>query len=157
MSMPERAASTIPATVLLIAVTIALAVGLAAASGEVHAMGDAACQHQPTAVAFAVDGPQLRLTHLAGPPIALTDAVATITVDGTPLRHQPPLPFFAARGFRAAPTGAFNSGSDGILTVGAQATLQIAATNHPLPPPGARVRLLLRADGCTLVDVAGRS
>jgi flagellin-like protein len=155
--MPERGASTVPATVLLIAVTIALAGGLAAASGQVHALGDAACTDAPVAVALAVDGPQLRLTHLAGPPIPLADTVATITVDGRPLRYQPPLPFFAARGFHAAPTGAFNSGSDGILSVGSQARLRIAGTNDPLPQRGATVRLVLRADGCTVLDVAGRS
>jgi len=155
--MAQRAVSTVPATVLLIVVTVVVAVGLAGASGHVHAMGQAPCVDTPVAVALAVDGTQLRLTHLAGPPVPLTDAVATISVGGRPLRHQPPLPFFAARGFRAAPTGAFNSGSDGVLSVGSQASLRIAATNDPVPHRGTSVRFVLRADGCTIFDVAGRS
>lgn len=155
--MSERAASAIPATVLLIMMTVALGVGLAVASGPVHAMGADACHDGPIAVALTVDGSQLQLTHLAGPSVDLAAVDATIMVDGTPLRHQPPLPFFAARGFRAAPTGAFNSGSDGVLSVREQATLQIARTNAPVPHPPADVRLVLRAHGCTIVDVAGRS
>jgi FlaG/FlaF family flagellin (archaellin) len=155
--MTERAVSTIPAIVLLTLLTIALGVGIAATSQQVHAAGHDPCQATPIAVGFTVDGPVLRVTHLAGPPLSLDNATTTITVDGDPLRHQPPLPFFAARGFQAAPTGAFNSGSDGTFSVGEDASMQIAQTNHPWPDRGSAVRLMIRSHGCTTIDVSARS
>ena len=155
--MRERAASSIPATVLLILLTLALGMGIAAGSQQVHAAGNDPCRAPPIAVAFAVDGPVLHLRHLAGTPLALDDATVTITIDDEPLRHQPPLPFFAARGFQSAPTGAFNSGSDGTLSVGDDASMQIAQTNHPWPERGSSVRLTVRSRGCTRIDVSAHS
>ena len=155
--MTERAASTIPATVLLILLTLTLGVGIAATSQQVHAAGNEPCQATPIAVAFTADGPVLHVTHLAGPPLSLDNATTTITVDGEPLRYQPPLPFFAARGFQAAPTGPFNSGSDGMFSVGEHASMRIAQTNHPRPDRGSAVRLVVRTRGCTNIDVSARS
>jgi hypothetical protein len=49
------------------------------------------------------------------------------------------VPFFAARGFRAGPTGPFNAAADPGWTAGEAASLRLASTNAPGISPGDRV------------------
>ena len=100
----------------------------------------------PTAagITLAVDGDRLRLTHRAGDPVDVRRLDVIVRVDGTPLRHQPPVPFFSARGFRPGPTGPFNAAADPRWEAGERASVRLASTNRPRVVAGARVTVELR-------------
>ena len=76
-----------------------------------------------------------------------------VRVDGAPLRHQPPVPFFSARGFRPGPTGPFNAAADPTWAVGERASIRLASTNRPRVRAGARVTVTLRYDGQQLATL----
>jgi len=91
------------------------------------------------ALSLDADGRQIAITHHGGDPLDVRKLTVRVEVDGTPLAHQPPVPFFAARGFRGGPTGPFNSAADPLWTPGETASVRVAATNDPTPSAGARV------------------
>ncbi|WP_435067524.1 type IV pilin [Haloplanus sp. C73] len=142
--MATRALTSGPA--LAIAVVIAIAV--AATSLAVTPAAP------PTlAATLAVDGDRLTFTHRAGDAVDARRLDVTVRVDGTPLRHQPPVPFFAARGYHSGPTGPFNARANTTWGVGESASLRVAATNRPAIAPGARVTVVLEHDGRHLTTV----
>jgi hypothetical protein len=96
------------------------------------------------AASLAVDGDRVVLTHRAGEPIDVRHLEVRVRVDGDPLAHQPPVPFFSARGFHAGPRGPFNVGADPIWTPGERAAFRVASTNRPPIVAGARVTVELR-------------
>jgi FlaG/FlaF family flagellin (archaellin) len=115
--------------VLLLALTVVLAT---VAAGAVLAVGDAPDGSPPRAsLSLAVDGGTLSLTHHGGDTLVVDRLRLVVRVDGEPLAHQPPVPFFSARGFDAGPTGPFNSATDPQWTAGETATLRVAGTNRP--------------------------
>lgn len=140
----QRASS--PAVGILLISTLTV---LAAASvGMV--VTTAPSEPPPTAtIDLSVDATadQLTFTHRHGDPIDLSDTTVTVSVNGEPLAKQPPVPFFAARGFESGPTGPFNSASDTTWRAGETATLQIASTNQPPVTTGDRITV--RLDGET--------
>jgi hypothetical protein len=109
------------------------------------------------AVSLTVSGDTLAFVHRGGPALRVAALRLVVTVDGTPLRHQPPIPFFAARGFRAGPTGPFNRGGDGRWTPGERASLTVASTNRPAVTPGATVTVRFVADGRTVATATARA
>jgi hypothetical protein len=128
----------------------AIGVGIAVVLGvAVVTVGLGALPSGPTAAAvtLAVDGDRLLLTHRAGDPVDVRRLDVTVRVDGTPLRHQPPVPFFSARGFRPGPTGPFNAAADPRWTPGERASVRLASTNRPRIAAGARVTVELRYGG----------
>jgi hypothetical protein len=102
---------------------------------------------------LAVDGDRLVLTHRAGEPVDVRRLDVTVRVDGDPLRHQPPVPFFSAQGFRPGPTGPFNAAADPTWEVGERASVRLASTNHPRISAGVRVTVTLRYDGRRLATL----
>jgi hypothetical protein len=74
---------------------------------------------------------RITFTHDGGSALAVQALTIRIRIDGTGLAHQPPVPFFAAEGFRAGPTGPFNVASDDRWTRGERASLRLARTNSP--------------------------
>lgn len=88
---------------------------------------------------------RVALAHEGGDQLAMADVRIRVSVDGVPLSHQPPVPFFVARGFRAGPTGPFNVASDGVWTAGETASFSVASTNEPPIVPGATVRVRIYA------------
>jgi hypothetical protein len=80
-----------------------------------------------------------------------------VTVAGTPLRHQPPVRFFAARGFRAGPTGPFNAAADPAWTAGETASLRLASTNAPGIDPDDRVVVRVLVDGRRVATLSERA
>ena len=74
-------------------------------------------------------------------------ASVRVAVDGEPLTHQPPVPFFAARGFHGGPTGPFNVAADPSWTVGETASLRVAATNSPELRVGTTLTVRVLVDG----------
>lgn len=141
----DRAATPVVAVVLLVGLTVAVAsvVGGAAlglAAGVQHDVAPA------VSLDLSVKGDRLVFTHEAGHALDVHDLRLRISVDGTPLAHQPSLPFFAARGFQSGPTGAFNAATDQTWSVGETASLGVAGTNRPRIEPGATIEVQVYAD-----------
>ncbi|AZH24451.1 type IV pilin [Haloplanus aerogenes] len=147
MADRDRAVTTGPpvaAVVVLVLGTTVAAVGLGALPTAPVTAG----------VTLAVDGDRLVLAHRAGDPLDVRRLDVVVRVDGDPLRHQPPVPFFAARGFRSGPTGPFNPATEPTWNVGERASLQVASTNYPPLVAGARVTVELRYGGRRLVTLS---
>jgi FlaG/FlaF family flagellin (archaellin) len=86
---------------------------------------------------------QITIHHDGGDPISSGAIDLRITVDGEPLGHQPPVPFFAAEGFVSGPTGPINPAGSDEWTAGSTATLQVATTNEPQITAGATVKITI--------------
>jgi len=133
-----RAVSAVVGVPLLVGVTVVLA-----AVVGVMALGFTPPEASEPAVLSAeatADG-RIVVSHRSGPAIDLTEASVVIEVDGEPLDHQPPAPFFSATGFAPGPTGAFNSAGDTVLEPGERAGLEVAGTNDPALAEGVTVQV----------------
>lgn len=140
--MAARAASSVVGVVLLTAVTV-----VAAAAVGATVVVDP-LEPAPTAsfdVAADASG-EISVTHHGGDPVDPDDLRLRVRVDGRPLAEQPPVPFFAARGFESGPTGPSNSATDGEWRAGETASLRVAGTNDPAVTAGATVELRLYVD-----------
>ncbi|WP_248897975.1 type IV pilin [Haloplanus halobius] len=104
-----------------------------------------------TAATLAVDGDRIVLTHRAGDAVGVRRLDVVVRVGGESLAHQPPVPFFSARGFRPGPTGPFNAAADPIWDPGERASIRVASTNRPSLRAGANVTVELRYDGRRLL------
>ncbi|MFB6108019.1 MAG: hypothetical protein ABEJ82_04145 [Haloplanus sp.] len=147
-AVSNRATLTAGSVVVLV---LAVAVGTA-----VVGVGLGAMPSDPTvaALSLSVDGDRLAVTHRAGEPLDVRRLDVTVRVDGTPLAHQPPIPFFSARGFDSGPTGPFNARADPTWTAGERATLRLASTNRPDLHAGAHVVVDVRRDGRLLARLS---
>jgi FlaG/FlaF family flagellin (archaellin) len=96
---------------------------------------------------------RIEVTHRSGPAIDLTEVSVRIEVDGEPLDHQPPVPFFSATGFAPGPTGAFNEAGETTLRAGDRASLEVAGTNDPTLTEGATVRIRFVREGTPVAAV----
>ncbi len=121
---------------------MAVTVGLAAVVGGA-VLTDAAPTAPPPVAQLdcRVDAGTDRLacTHGGGDRLDVRELRVHVTVGGEPLTHQPPVPFFAARGFHAGPTGPFNSAADPHWSAGETAAVRLAGTNRPGLTPDSRV------------------
>ncbi len=90
---------------------------------------------------------ELSITHRGGESLDLTEIQILVEIDGTGLAHQPPVPFFAARGFESGPAGPFNSASDDIWRPGETGTLELASTNEPTLTSESTVTVRILTDG----------
>jgi FlaG/FlaF family flagellin (archaellin) len=139
----RRATSPVVGVALLVLVTAMLAAAVGTA-----ALGTVPAEPPPqTGLSLSVEGDRLRVVHRAGDTLDVRDLEVRLAVNGTPLSHQPPVPFFAATGFEPGPTGPFNSASDPEWEVGEVATLTVAGTNRPDIEPGATVRVTVVSGG----------
>jgi FlaG/FlaF family flagellin (archaellin) len=140
--MAGRGVSAVVGVVLLVGVTVAGAATLFAAAPSVPAT-------VPTAdLALSVEpGPdRIALTHRGGDTLDPEALDVTVRVGGEALAHQPPVPFFAATGFRSGPTGPFNTASDGNWRAGTTASFRLASTNGPGIDPGDSVAVVVRTE-----------
>jgi len=129
--------------VLLLAITVVLAGGVAAA-----ALGPSTTTVPPSAVlSLSATDDRIAVRHRGGDPIDVAAVTVRVSVDGEPLDEQPPVPFFSAAGFRPGPTGPFNAASDDTWRVGETATFRVADTNDPTLEPGRTVTVRITADG----------
>lgn len=128
---------------------VAIAMILAAVSGAVllELTTQPAALERTTFDLFVHSDGTIVLTHGGGAPIDVREISVNVTVDGQPLSHQPPVPFFATTGFRGGPTGAFNPAADSRWRVGEQASFRVASTNAPPIRDGVRVRVQITLDG----------
>jgi FlaG/FlaF family flagellin (archaellin) len=127
--------------VLAVVLLVGLTVAAAALLGTV-ALGQATALDEPAPRAsFSVDavGDRISLVHERGDPVAVGPLRIELAVDGSSLRHQPPVPFFAAKGFRGGPSGPFNPRADGEWTAGETASFRVAGTNDPDLTAGAEL------------------
>jgi len=131
------------AAVLLVAVTVVAAAGVAAFLPSLP--GDPP-ERRGLAAEATGDG-TVALTLLSGPPVDPNALDVRVEVDGVALARQPPVPFFSASGFYSGPTGAFNHASDTDWVVGETVTFRIAPTNEPVPTAGDAVRIELTVRG----------
>jgi hypothetical protein len=135
--------------VLLVAVAALLAVVTGGLLADTAPHGVS----RPTALEVSVTDQTVRLTHRGGPAVDVRDLRVVVWVAGTRLTDQPPVPFFAADGFRGGPTGPFNAAADPRWGVGERATFRVAETNHPTPAPGDRLRVAVFRDDRRVASV----
>lgn len=142
--------STVVGVVLLVGVTVVLAavVGVMALGFSPSGVSE------PVALsADATADGRIEVSHRGGAAIDVTEVSVLIEVDGEPLDHQPPVPFFSATGFAPGPTGAFNDAGDTVLESGERASLEVAGTNDPTFSEGATVRIRFVRDGTGIAVV----
>lgn len=145
-----RATSSVVAVVLLALVAVA---GVAAVSAT---LPDAPAEPPPlTDLSLEADGTEDTLTirHVAGDDLDVADLSIRVRVDGDPLAHQPPVPFFAARGFVSGPTGPLNHAGGTTWQAGQTGTLHIASTNSPRPDPGDPISVTVATDHSVVADL----
>lgn len=141
-----RAVSSALGVLLLTALTLVLA---AIAGVAVVSTAPPADVPEPIVLSASVDAGErlIVLVHEGGPTIDVGEIEVRISVDGTPLEHQPPVPFPGATGFDGAPTGPFNVATDPDWELGERAGLRLAPSNDRGLSPGATVRVeLYRGD-----------
>jgi hypothetical protein len=140
----DRAVAPALATALLLAVTVVLGSTLA-----VLAVG-APTVPSPSASFSAVADPsndRIVVEHRGGDVLDVREIRLRVTVDDEPLVAQPPVPFFAADGFRGGPTGPFNPSGGTSWRAGETAGFRVASTNAPGIDDGDRVRVTVYANG----------
>lgn len=96
---------------------------------------------------------RIALTHTGGDVLAVTELDVSVRIDGEPLAHQPPVPFFAARGFESGPTGPFNVGGDTTWRAGETASVRLAGTNSPQLQAGSTVSVTVATETATVARV----
>ncbi|MDB2241347.1 type IV pilin [Halorubrum ezzemoulense] len=131
------------AGVLLIAITVVLAGGVAAAALD----GPSATVPPSAVLSLSATDDRIAIDHRGGDPIDVSAVTIRVSIDGELLDEQPPLPFFSAAGFHPGPTGPFNAAGDDTLRVGETATFRVADTNDPTLEPGRTVTVDITADG----------
>lgn len=146
------------AGVLLLVLTVGLAAVVSGAvlAGDHTTVGRA--ESPPRAsLSLSIEDDTLALTHRGGDALDVTRLRVVVVVDGEPLAHQPPVPFFSARGFYSGPTGPFNSASDPTWTAGETATLRVAGTNQPTFADGAEVTVRVYAGDALVAEASARA
>lgn len=143
-------------TLLLLGVTMGLAVALGVFTLDVTA---GAATDGPVALSASASATDDRLTlvHEGGPPLDVRTLSITVAIDGVALAHQPPVPFFAATGFQAGPTGPFNAAASPRWSVGTRASVRLAGTNTPALEPGVTVTVRITRDGLPLASLETRA
>lgn len=138
------------AIVLLTALTVAIAASVGAVVTAQPA--------DPPSVAdldLSVDATADRIAvhHAGGEALPPDSLDVRVRVNGEPLAFQPPVPFFAARGFRSGPTGPFNPATAGDWQAGQTASLRLASTNAPPIQAGDRVRVTIATERAVLAEL----
>lgn len=149
--MDERALSPVIGIVLMVGLTLVLA---ATVGTVVFAPGT----EQPAKtvrLSASADGNSdtITVTHEGGDSLDVERIDLRILINGQPLDHQPPVPFFAARGFNSGPTGPFNSRTTGPWTAGESGSLTLASTNAPDLNPGDTVEITVTSENDVLASL----
>ena len=146
-----RALSPVVGLTLLIGITVTL--GTVVGLGTVGLVDTAESPDSPVRVSGSVSAQTgtITLRHEAGPPIDVRELTLRIDIDGQPLEHQPPIPFFSATGFRSETSGPFNPSADPRWTVGERTSLRLAGTNSPSIKDGSAVTVRIDRHGQPLI------
>lgn len=142
--MTSRGVAPVIGIVLLVGVTVLLA-------GAVLVLGSLTPEAAvPQATIEGTVDPEtdvLTLEHAGGDPLSVSSIELHVTVDGEPLRHQPPVPFSAAKGFNNSASGPFTDWSDDVWAAGERGTIELAGTNEPLPGRESSVSVRIAVEG----------
>ncbi len=96
---------------------------------------------------------RIALRHRGGETLDTEELRVSVRIDGESLAEQPPVPFFAAHGFRSGPSGPFNEGGDTTWRAGETAAFRLATTNDPALTPGATVTVTVSTSGGRVADL----
>lgn len=137
--MTDRAVSPAIGVVLLVAITVIAAITLG-----MGVLQFTPAETPPARFTLSSDSTTgtITLTHRGGHALDPESLRLRIAINGKPIIHQPPIPFFAADGFQSGPTGPFNAAYEGNWTAGESASVRLASTNTPLQP-GDRITVRL--------------
>lgn len=146
----SRGLSSVVGVLLVAAVTV-----LAAATVGAVATVDPGTVAPTARLSVSADAGEDRitLTHRSGETLDVSGLSVVVAVDGEALDRQPPVPFFAARGFESGPTGPFNSASPNTWSAGETASVRVASTNDPQLSAGAHVEVTVAVDGSVVAAV----
>ncbi|WP_135667481.1 type IV pilin N-terminal domain-containing protein [Halorhabdus rudnickae] len=149
--MDRRGISPVLGTCLLVVLTVLLV----ASMGTVMLGSDIRSEPTTLRVSASADATadRITLTHEGGDAIDPKTLELRVTIDGTALEYQPPVPFFAAKGFRSGPTGPFNAATGSEWTAGETGSIQLASTNAPALRADDRVEITLLEGKDGLVTV----
>lgn len=152
----NRAVSPVVGAVAFVGVTICLAAVVAV---TVAPLEPGATASVDAAFALEVDPgtSEVAIQHLRGDPVDVRTLSVHVAVEGDALEDQPPVPFFAASGFRGGPGGPFNERADPTWEVGETASLRVASTNAPAIDQGDDVTVTLGVDGHHLATLSARA
>jgi len=146
-----RAASPVIGVVLLVALTVICAATVGVAI-------DSSPTESPELASFdlVADGETetISITHRGGATLDLTETELHVEIDGRSLESDPPVPFFAARGFVSGPTGPFNAASSDTWRPGETGSIRLARTNDPPMTTGATVTVQIIHDGTVIAEVS---
>lgn len=149
--MSNRALSPVVATLLLLVVTLVLAGTIGAFA--VRSLSIQEPEHVAIDVSADAATDRLIFTHRAGDSLDVESLDIEIRVNDEPLASQPPVPFFSANGFRAGPTGPFNSATNSTWDAGEVASFELAGTNAPLLEPGDEIDVRIVAGGTLVAEI----
>jgi hypothetical protein len=76
---------------------------------------------------------RVTIEHVSGPPLDVRRLTLRVEVNGEPLAHQPPVPFYAAEGYSGFPSGPFNPAADPAWSAGETGSFRVAATTNEPP------------------------
>jgi flagellin-like protein len=146
-----RALSPVVGVVLMVFITLTLASAVAVGAFDAVQRTDVP-QVRFEATADASTG-QVALVHAGGDAVDVRALRVVVSIDGTPLARQPPVPFFSASGFMPGPTGPFNAAADSTWTAGERASVRLAGTNQPRLTAGSHVVVELYAEDVRIARV----
>lgn len=149
VTVRTRAVSPVVGTILLVGVTLVLALSVGA---TLTIQTPDTTPSAALSLAVESENDRIALTHEGGETLDVSALNLTVSVDGTELDHQPPVPFFAADGFQAGPTGPFNSRSSNRWRAGERAGLRLASTNDPPLTDGSEVTVRLATGGAVIYE-----
>jgi len=149
-----RAVSPVVGVALLAFVTVTLSLAVVTAAPALSADPPPTTQ---LSVSVDAGADRIAIKHRAGSPLDVAELTVTVEIDGTQLQQQPPVPFFAARGFESGPTGPFNTASPDTWRAGQTASFRIATTNHPQIEPGATVSVTVATEQTVIRQVSVRA
>jgi flagellin-like protein len=145
-----RGSAPVVAVVVLVAITV---VGAGAVSAVLSVDPAAPAPTADFTVAVDAGADRIAVTHTGGDTIDPAAVSVTVRVAGDPLAHQPPVPFFAATGYHAGPTGPFNAASAGAWTAGETGAVELASTNAPAIDRGDRVTVTVATDRAVIATL----
>lgn len=145
----DRGLSPVVGVVLLVALAVLL-------SASIGLMAPTLGSEPPptTSLTTTVDeeNGRIAITHRGGETLRVSDLEVVVEIDGRELRHQPPVPFFSAKGFESGPSGPFNTASDDDWRAGETAAFRIAGTNEPTLSGDARVTVRIVVEQAVIYE-----
>lgn len=140
--MARGVSSVIGVTLLtLVTVILAVSVGVIATADSPEPTPSARFSSEVSAAEQRIS-----IHHDGGDSIPMAAIDLRIAVEGEPLAHQPPIPFFATEGYVSGPSGPINPAGSDEWTAGKTASLRLAKTNEPHIEAGAAVTITIATE-----------